>query len=73
MGLLAEINSAIKQHKYDEVENAGNKLLKVLPSREADRYIHDIITSVAIIRDSEDEIQYNLIIFPDNCLMGEFH
>ncbi|MEW6736300.1 MAG: hypothetical protein AB1489_33715 [Acidobacteriota bacterium] len=59
-GLLAELSSAIKQRRYDEVERVGNELLEVSPCEEADRYIHDIITSATTIRDAEDEIRYQL-------------
>lgn len=58
--LIAELSAAISARQYDEVERLGHEVLDLSPSEEADRFIHDIISSATTIRDAEDEIRYQL-------------
>ena len=58
--LLIDLRNAIKERKYDKVERVGNLMLETSPSEEADRCIHEIISSANTIRDAEDEIYYQL-------------
>jgi hypothetical protein len=58
--LLNDLGNAIQDRKFDEAEQIGHQMLEHSPSEEADRCIHDIITSVTTIRDAEDEIRYQL-------------
>ena len=58
--LLVELSHAIQDRKFDEAEQIGLQMLDHSPSEEADRFIHDIITSATTIRDAEDEIRYQL-------------
>jgi hypothetical protein len=58
--LLVELSQAIQERRYDEAEQIGLQMLDHSPSEEADRCIHDIISSATTIRDAEDEIRYQL-------------
>ena len=58
--LIAELSAAISARRYDEVERLGHEVLDLSPSEEADRFIHDIISSATTIRDAEEEIRYQL-------------
>ena len=58
--LIKDLASAIKHRRFDEAEQIGLQMLDHSPSEEADRCIHDIISSAVTIRDAEDEIHYQL-------------
>lgn len=58
VALLEDLSYAIEHRRYSEVERIANELLELSPSEEADRFIHDIISSAVSIIDAEDEIRY---------------
>lgn len=58
VALLEDLSYAIEHRRYSEVERIANDLLELSPSEEADRFIHDIISSAVSIIDAEDEICY---------------
>jgi hypothetical protein len=59
--LLKDLEHAIKDRSFDEVEQIGNQMLDCSPSEDADRLVNEIIGSASIIRDAEDEIRYQLL------------